>query len=155
MTSNVLTETMRVTTWAVMKLARKIDESASDVVWLRNGNPMSRQHCSVGGATDSAHRQSSGHSCCAWKMVTRSRYVFPKMVISILPRGLYVPEACDARMELIPWMNRPSWWMKHVPNGREESKTARDLDPRTHEETATVGTPGPMKQEHSQQQADK
>ena len=27
-------------------------------------------------------------------------------------------------------------WMKHVPNGREESETARDWDPRTHEQTA-------------------
>ena len=33
------------------------------------------------------------------------------------------------------------WWMKHVPNGREERETARDWDPRTHEETALVGTP--------------
>ena len=34
------------------------------------------------------------------------------------------------------------WWMKHVPNGREERKTARCWDPRTDEE-------------HSQQQVDK
>ena len=27
-------------------------------------------------------------------------------------------------------------WMKHVPNGREESETARDWDPRTHEENS-------------------
>ena len=27
-------------------------------------------------------------------------------------------------------------WMKHVPNGREESETAREWDPRTHEERA-------------------
>ena len=47
-------------------------------------------------------------------------------------------------------------WMKHVPNGREESETARDWDPRTHEKTARDwDPPGPMKKEHSQQQADK
>ena len=27
-------------------------------------------------------------------------------------------------------------WLKHVPKGREESKTARGWDPRTHEQTA-------------------
>ena len=27
-------------------------------------------------------------------------------------------------------------WMKHVPNGREESETAMDWDPRTHGKTA-------------------
>ena len=26
--------------------------------------------------------------------------------ISILPRGLCVPEACDVRIELIPWTDR-------------------------------------------------
>ena len=69
-------------------------------------------------------------------------------------------------------------WMKHVPNGREESETARDWDPRTHEKQPGIGTrepmrklpgigtrepmrkqpgsgtPGPMNKEHSQQQAD-
>ena len=51
----------------------------------------------------------------------------PEDVISILPRGVCVPEACDVRIELIPWMDRR--WMKHVPNGREERKTARDWGP--------------------------
>ena len=32
-------------------------------------------------------------------------------------------------------------WMKHVPNGREESETARDWDPRTHEKTAREWDP--------------
>ena len=36
----------------------------------------------------------------------RSQYVFLKMEISVLPRGLCVPEACDVRIELIPWMDR-------------------------------------------------
>ena len=45
--------------------------------------------------------------------------------------------------------------MKHVPNSREESETARDWDPRTHEKTAREWDPGPMKKEHSQQQAEK
>ena len=27
---------------------------------------------------------------------------------------------------------RSEGWMKHVPHGREESKTVRDWDPRTH-----------------------
>ena len=44
--------------------------------------------------------------------------------------------------------------MKHVPSGREERETARGWDLRTHEETARVGQ-GPMKREHSPQQADK
>ena len=35
--------------------------------------------------------------------------------------------------------------MKHAPQGREESKTARDWDPRTHDKTARVGIQGPMK----------
>ena len=47
------------------------------------------------------------------------------------------------------------WWMKHVPNGREERKTTKDWDPMTHEETARVGTQGPMKKEHGEKQADK
>ena len=38
-----------------------------------------------------------------------------------------------------------------MPKGREERTTARA----THEEAATVGTPGTMIKEHSQQQADK
>ena len=29
-------------------------------------------------------------------------------------------------------------WMKHVPNGREESETAREWDPRTHEERKSI-----------------
>ena len=33
--------------------------------------------------------------------------------------------------------------MKHAPLGREESKTARDWDPRNHDKTARVGTQGP------------
>ena len=36
-------------------------------------------------------------------------------------------------------------WMKHVPNGREESETARDWDARTHEKTAREWDPGRMK----------
>ena len=68
---------------------------------LRHGYPMSS---SLWRCHRSVHRQSSGHSCCAWKMVTRSRYVFMKMVISNLPRGLCVPEAGDVRIERIPWM---------------------------------------------------
>ena len=38
---------------------------------------------------------SCGHSSCEWKMV-----------ISILTRGLCVPEACYVRIELVPWMDR-------------------------------------------------
>ena len=34
--------------------------------------------------------------------------------------------------------------MKHGPKGREKSETARDWDPRTHEQTARVGTLGPI-----------
>ena len=34
--------------------------------------------------------------------------------------------------------------MKYVPHGHEERKTARGWDPRAHEDTAKVGTPGPM-----------
>ena len=35
--------------------------------------------------------------------------------------------------------------MKHVPNGREERKTARNWDPRTHEEKQSgTGAPGHM-----------
>ena len=45
--------------------------------------------------------------------------------------------------------------MKHVPHGCGERETAMDWDPRTHEETAKVGTQGPITQEHGQQQADK
>ena len=56
-----------------MKYAKKIDESASDVVGC---GLVTGCHQCCGGATDSVHRQSGGHSCCAWKMVTRSRYVF-------------------------------------------------------------------------------
>ena len=36
----------------------------------------------------------------------RSQNVFLKMVISVLPRSLCVPAACDVRIELIPWMDR-------------------------------------------------
>ena len=50
---------------------------------------------------------------------------------------------CDSEgevgIEIIHWM----WWMKHVPNRREERETAR------------VGTQGPVKKGHRQQQADK
>ena len=34
------------------------------------------------------------------------------------------------------YWNHWIWFMKHAPNGREESKTARDWDPRTHETRA-------------------
>ena len=86
-----------------MKLARKIDESASDFVGY---GMVTRYHQHCGGAADSVHRQRSAHSGCAWKMVTRSRNVFLKMVMSIQPRGLCVPEACDVRIEVVPWMDR-------------------------------------------------
>ena len=43
--------------------------------------------------------------------------------------------------------------MKHVPNGREESKTARSRGPENPSTNSQVGTQEPMKQEHSQQQA--
>ena len=45
-------------------------------------------------------------------------------------------------------------WMKHVPNGREESETARDWTQGPMRKQPGIGTPGPMKKEHSQQQAD-
>ena len=62
------------------------------------------QHC--GGATDQYIDKAVDVLVSAWKMVTRSRYVFLKMVISFLPRGLCVPEAGDVRIELVPWMGR-------------------------------------------------
>ena len=72
-------------------------------------------------------------------------------------------KSCDE-----PWTTKISHWswslsddgseerktegcMKHEPNGREESETARDWDPRTHEQTAREGTQEPVKQEHRQQ----
>ena len=61
-----------------MKLARKIDESASDVVGY-----------------DMVTR-------CLWESTLWEW----KMVISILPRGLCVLEARDVRTELVPWMDR-------------------------------------------------
>ena len=64
-----------------MKLTGKIDESASDVVGY--------------GIVTWCHRHCGG------------RYVFLKMVISVLLRGLCVLEACDVRIELVPWMNLP------------------------------------------------
>ena len=45
--------------------------------------------------------------------------------------------------------NHWTWWMKHAPNGREKSKTARDWDPRTNDKTARVGTQGPIHEEKS------
>ena len=36
--------------------------------------------------------------------------------------------------------------MKHAPNGREESKTARDWDPRTREQRRAVPTAGKHKE---------
>ena len=47
--------------------------------------------------------------------------------------------------------------MKHVPSGREESKTARGWDPRTHKETSQGSRdrdPRTREKEHGQQQAD-
>ena len=48
-------------------------------------------------------------------------------------------------------------WMKHVPNGREESVKGQPgigtREPMRKQPGS--GTPGPMKKEHSQQQADK
>ena len=69
-----------------MKLARKIDESASDVVGY---GMVTRCHQRCGGAQRSVHRQSGGHSCCAWKMVMRSQYVFLKEVLATFSRRPY------------------------------------------------------------------
>ena len=63
-----------------MKLARKTDESASDVVGY---GMATRRHQHCGGAADSVHRQSSGHPGCVWKMVFYHA------------RPVCVPEACD------------------------------------------------------------
>ena len=76
-----------------MKLARMIDESASDVVGY---GMVTQSHQHTGGPTDQYIDRVMDDSSCAWKMV-----------ISILPRGLCVPETCDVRIELVPWMNRP------------------------------------------------
>ena len=91
-----VTETLR----AIRR--EKIDESASDVVGYGMVTRC-HQHCGVPQISTS---QSSGHSSCARKTVARSRDVFPKMVFSILPRGLCVPEVCDVRTELVPCMDR-------------------------------------------------
>ena len=107
-----------------MKLARKTDESASDVVGY---GMVTRCHQHCGGATDQYIDRAVDI------LMVRGRwYVFLKMVISILSRGLCVPEVCDVRIELIPWMARQP--LKHVPNGREERKQPG------------IGTQGPMKQ---------
>ena len=58
-------ETTRVTTFAMMKLVRKSDEPASDVLgygMVTRCHQLWRCHRSV-------HRQSCGHSSCEWKMV--------------------------------------------------------------------------------------
>ena len=45
-------------------------------------------------------------------------------------------------------------WLKHVPKGREESKTARVGTQGPMNKQPGIGTREPMKKEHSQQQAD-
>ena len=86
-----------------MKLARKTDESASDVVGC---GMVTQCHRYCGGATDQYINRDV--LVVLRRLVTRSRYVFLKMVIPVLPRGLCVPEACDVRFERIPWMDRQS-----------------------------------------------
>ena len=68
-----VTETMRVTTGAMMKFARKKDGPASDVVGY---GMVTRCHQHCGGAT--VHRQSCGHSSCAWKLVIS---IYPERLV--------------------------------------------------------------------------
>ena len=79
-----VTETMRVSTWAVVKLTRKTVESASDIVGY---GMVTRCHQHCGGAADSAHRQSSGHPGLRgrwWFVFSWEACVFPKPVTSEL-----------------------------------------------------------------------
>ena len=56
------------------------------------------------------------------------------------------------------FFDRFSWkeiGLKHVPNGREEIKKARDGTPGPRKKTAKDGTPGPMREEPATENATK
>ena len=87
-----------------MKLARKIDESASDVVGYGMVNPMSSTLWRCHRPSTSTEQWTS--LLCVGDGDEKPVCVPEDGVFLFLPRFLYVPEACDARIELIPWMDR-------------------------------------------------